>query len=85
MQVQELMKHPDWLDGELAQFNLEFNLEPRVFKGGNFRLMEKEIHKYLTTLEKTLKKLDATYILTGILPTLQKFNLNQENLTPRKR
>ena len=85
MQVQEKMKHPEWLDGELAQFNLEFNLQPRRFKGGNFRLMEKEINGYLTALQKTLTKFEATYILTGILPTLQKFNLNQENLTPRKR
>ena len=85
MEVQEKMKHPEWLDGELAQFNLEFNLQPRRFKGGNFRLMEKEINGYLTALQKTLTKFDATYILTGILPTLQKFNLNQENLTPRKR
>ena len=85
MDVMEKMKYPKWLDGELAQFNLEFNLIPREFKGGNFRLMEKEIYKYLNSLEKTLKQYDSTYVLTGILPTLQKFNLNQENLTPRKR
>ena len=85
MDVQKKMKYPKWLDGELAQFNLEFNLMPREFKGGNFKLMEKEIHRYLKTLDKTLKQYDSTYVLTGILPTLQKFNLNQENLTPRER
>ena len=45
MDVMKKMKYPKWLDGELAQFNLEFNLSPREFKGGNFSLMEKEIHQ----------------------------------------
>jgi len=85
MDVMKKMKYPKWLDGELAQFNLEFNLSPREFKGGNFNLMEKEIHQYLNKLEKTLATYESSYVLTGILPTLQKFNLNQENLTPRKR
>ena len=85
MDVMKKMKYPKWLDGELAQFNLEFNLNPREFKGGNFRLMEKEIYRYLKSLDKTLEGFDSRYVLTGILPTLQKFNLNQENLTPRKR
>jgi CBS domain-containing protein/gamma-glutamylcysteine synthetase len=85
MSIMDQMNHPKWLDGELAQFNLEFNLQPREFKGSNFSLMEKEIHTYLKKLETTLKKNNATYVLTGILPTLQKFNLDIENLTPRKR
>jgi len=85
MAVMEKMKKAKWLDGELAQFNLEFNLEPREFKGENFSLMEAEMNSYLIQLSKVLKKFDADYVLTGILPTLQKFNLNQENLTPRKR
>jgi len=85
MAVMDKMKKAKWLDGELAQFNLEFNLTPREFTGGNFSLMEKEMNSYLSQLSKTLKNFDADYVLTGILPTLQKFNLNQENLTPRKR
>lgn len=85
MEVIDKMKSPKWLETELAQFNLELNLTPREMTGGNFSLMEKEIHTYLNKLEKTLKTFDSTYVLTGILPTLQKFHLNQENLTPRKR
>jgi len=85
MDVQKKMKYPKWLDGELAQFNLEFNLTPRELKGGNFPLMENEINKYLKTLSKTLDTFDASYVLTGILPTLKKFHLNEENLTPKKR
>lgn len=79
------MKKHKWLDTELAQFNLEINLTPRELKGNNFSLMEKEIQDRLSTLDETLKSFNASYILTGILPTIQKFHLNEENLTPRKR
>lgn len=83
--VIDAMKQPKWLETELAQFNLEINLSPREMKGNQFSLMEKEIVDRLTKLDRTLKKFDSTYILTGILPTIQKFHLNHENLTPRKR
>jgi CBS domain-containing protein/gamma-glutamylcysteine synthetase len=79
------MKKHKWLETELAQFNLEINLTPRELKGNNFSLMEKEIQDRLSTLDETLKSFNASYILTGILPTIQKFHLNEENLTPRKR
>lgn len=85
MEVLDKMKRSKWIETELAQFNLEFNLEPREFKGGNFALMEQEMHGYLKKLDKVLQEFDSTYVLTGILPTLQKFHLNQENLTPRQR
>ena len=79
------MKKHKWLETELAQFNLEINLTPRELKGNNFSLMEKEIQDRLSTPDETLKSFNASYILTGILPTIQKFHLNEENLTPRKR
>ena len=85
MDVLDKMKNMKWVETELAQFNLEFNLIPREFKGGNFSLMEKEIKGHLKKLDKVLEGFDSTYVLTGILPTLQKFHLNQENLTPRQR
>ena len=79
------MKKHKWLETELAKFNLEINLTPRELKGNNFSLMEKEINDRLAILDKTLSDFNASYILTGILPTIQKFHLNEENLTPRKR
>lgn len=85
MDVIDKMKSVKWLETELAQFNLELNLTPRELKGNNFQLMEKEIQQKLSKLDKVLKSMDATYILTGILPTIQKFHLNKENLTPRER
>lgn len=85
MEVIDKMKSVKWLETELAQFNLELNLTPRELKGNNFQLMEKEIQQKLSKLDKVLNSMDATYILTGILPTIQKFHLNKENLTPRER
>jgi len=79
------MKGHKWLETELAKFNLEINLTPRELKGNNFSLMEKEIQSRLSTLDTVLKDMNASYVLTGILPTIQKYNLNEENLTPRKR
>jgi len=85
MDVIDKMNSVKWLETELAQFNLELNLTPRELKGNNFQLMEKEIQQKLSKLDKVLNSMDATYILTGILPTIQKFHLNKENLTPRER
>ena len=47
--------------------------------------MENEIREYLGKIDKTLEQFDAKIALTGILPTIQKFNLELENLTPKKR
>lgn len=85
MDVIDKMKSPKWLETELAQFNLELNLTPREMVGNHFTLLENEIQDRLKKLDKTLSSFDSTYILTGILPTIQKFHLNHENLTPRER
>jgi len=85
MDVISKMKSPKWLETELAQFNLELNLTPREMKANNFRLMEDEVLKKLSKVGATLNEFDAGYILTGILPTIQKFHLNKANITPRDR
>ena len=70
---------------ELAKFNLETNLNPRVFENSCLNDMENEIREYLGKIDKTLEQFDAKVALTGILPTIQKFNLELESLTPKKR
>ncbi len=79
------MKTYDWVETELAQFNLETNLTPRVLRGKCFSQMEQENKTKLNKIRKKLKTLDARLILTGILPTLRKFHLEMHNLTPMKR
>ncbi len=76
---------PPWLTTELAKFNLEFNLDPRVFGGNSLSLMEAEIRSHLAALEKVAIKHDSRILLTAILPSLRKFDLNMDKLTPKER
>jgi len=75
----------EWLESELARFNLETNMTPRVFKGDCLSQMEAEVSGYLEKLRKKLGDFNASLVLTGILPTLRKFDLDMENLTPKER
>ena len=85
MEALEKMTRYPWVETELAKFNLETNLDPRVFKGKCLSQLHKENAEKLDKIQKTLDKLDTQLVLTGILPTLRKFDLNLENLTPKKR
>ncbi|MDC0231624.1 CBS domain-containing protein, partial [Aureispira] len=77
--------NPEWLTTELAQFNLELNLSPQVFSGQALSLMEAELRKNLDEVDKIALKHDTRILLTGILPSLRKFDLGMEQLTPKPR
>ncbi len=81
----EKMKNYDWVETELARFNLETNLTPRELKGKCLSMLDAENSKNLKQIREKLKGMNANLILTGILPTLQKFHLGMHNLTPKKR
>ena len=85
MEVLNKLKKYDWADTELAKFNLETNLMPRVFTGNCLSEMEKENLENLSIIRKKANSLGADVLLTGILPTLRKFDLELHNLTPKKR
>ncbi|MFK7797810.1 MAG: CBS domain-containing protein [Aureispira sp.] len=77
--------HPDWLTTELAKFNLELNLNPQVFEGSAFAKMETELRQNLEKLSQVAAKHDTRILLTGILPSLRKFDLSMKQLTPKPR
>jgi CBS domain-containing protein len=77
--------HPEWLTTELAQFNLELNLSPQVFEGAAFSKMEAELRFNLNQVDEVAAKHDTRILLTGILPSLRKFDLGMEQLTPKLR
>ncbi len=84
----EALKHMTewpWVETELAKFNLEINLEPREFMAKALREMEDETTDKLAKIESVVNKLGATIVLTGILPTLRKYDLSMNNLTPKQR
>lgn len=82
-----LEKFKDWegVTTELAQFNLETNLTPLEFTGNCLSEMEKENNEGLKKIRKVAHEFGAEIVLTGILPTLRKPDLDLSNLTPKPR
>lgn len=70
---------------ELARYNLEANLSPRVLEGSCFSDMKEELDGYVARVRKAAHRQSADVILTGILPTLAKSDLSLDNITPRAR
>lgn len=85
LEVLDSLKDAPWATTELAKFNLEANLTPREFSGNCLSAMEKENREYIDIIRKALKKWKADVVLTGILPTLRKIDLELSNLTPKPR
>ena len=76
---------PDWLATELARFNLEINLSPRLFTGKALFEMEAELRERLQLIKLKAAEIDSQIVLTGILPTIRKFDLEDKNITPKER
>jgi len=86
MALQLLEKiHDPRFTTELAQFNLELNLDPLEFKADCLRRMETQLRDLLEGLQEEARTLGVDILLTGILPTLQKFHLTLDNMTPKQR
>lgn len=85
MEVLGTLKENPSIVTELAKFNLEINLEPRVFAGGCLEEMEEELQRQLALIRTKLEPFRADLVLTGILPTIRKHDLERHNLTPYER
>lgn len=85
MEALDKMKDYDWVETELAKFNLETNLTPRELTKSCFSDLHEENATKLDKIQEVLDTLDTKIVLTGILPTLRKFDLDMDNLTPKKR
>lgn len=85
MEALEHMTDLPWVETELAKFNLETNLDPRIFEKNCLSLLEEENTFKLKKIQEILDSMNASIVLTGILPTLRKYHLELENLTPKKR
>ena len=82
LDILEKAKKYKWLDQELARFNLETNLTPQVFTKNCLSKLEKENLECIQIIRELTASSDAKICLTGILPTLRKFDLEMHNLTP---
>jgi len=81
LKVLESINH-ELFTTELAKFNLEYNLEPLVFEKDCLSKMTKSIKDKYKTVSKHAAKFDLDIILTGILATIRKSDMDLENLTP---
>jgi len=70
---------------ELAQFNLEFNLDPMIYGGKCLSEMEGEIRHYVAKAREAARGRGGDVVMTGILPTLNKGDLDLGAMTPNPR
>ncbi|NMM48574.1 CBS domain-containing protein [Marinigracilibium pacificum] len=67
---------------ELARYNLEINLDPLVFENNCFSTLENNLKSHLKKAGKAAKKNGSKVLLTGILPTISRKELQMDYMTP---
>jgi CBS domain-containing protein len=70
---------------ELARFNLEFNLDPLLFGGDCLSRMEGQLQELIGRAREAAHGCGAEVVLAGILPTINKSDLELGNMTPNPR
>lgn len=73
------------LTTEIGRFNLEANLTPRSFGGSCLADMEAELNIILNIVRQAAREFDSSIVLAGILPTINRSDLTEANLTPNPR
>lgn len=70
---------------EIAQYNLEINLDPFVLKGTCFRQTENQLRELLSKVKDLARIQNQKILLTGILPTINRDHLNRSYMMPYDR
>ncbi|MBX2828679.1 MAG: CBS domain-containing protein [Flavobacteriaceae bacterium] len=70
---------------ELALFNLEINLDPLKLEGSCFRKVENQLNELLAKAIQAAHQHNVKVLLTGILPTISKKELEFHYMTPHQR
>jgi CBS domain-containing protein len=70
------------LTTEIGRFNLEANLTPLEFTGDCLSRLESELNEMVGVVRRAMRELHGDVVLCGILPTIQKSDLSEKNLTP---
>lgn len=70
---------------ELANFNLEANMMPLTFTGKSISEMHASLKETLDVAQEKVRALGATILLSGILPTIRKADVEIANITPLDR
>lgn len=83
-QMMKKLAHPQYTY-ELARFNLECNLSPQVFGGQCLSQMESELNGLLLKARAAAEELGGGVVLTGILPTLRRSDLDLSSMVQNPR
>lgn len=75
----------DRLTTEIGRFNIEANLTPLDFSGNCLSKLEAELNDVIAIVKGSAESFGADAVLCGILPTIQKSDLVEGNLTPNPR
>ncbi|MDA0667282.1 MAG: CBS domain-containing protein [Planctomycetota bacterium] len=70
---------------ELAQFNLECNLDPLDFKGDCLRKLEAQNNELVDKARAAAREAGGDVVLIGILPTLEIEDMTLDNMTANPR
>ena len=82
--VLDAIADPAWAT-ELGQFNLEINVPPAPADGDALADLEREIRASLNAADSNARGIGSRLVMIGILPTLQKKDLNEETLSANER
>ncbi len=84
MEVLDRVRDPHFTN-EIALFNLEINLDPIAFGGDCLSRMERELNDFIAKAREAANSCQSDVVLTGILPTIRKTDLELSNMTPKPR
>ncbi len=83
----EILKNlnDDYFTTEIAQYNLEANLDPVPLTGDCFSQMHHQLNTLLKEASTVAQQHDSKVVLTGILPTIASRHGNLDYMTPLER
>ncbi len=82
--VLDAIADPAWAT-ELGQFNLEINVPPRRLDGDAVADLEREVRASLNAADTKARGTGSRLVMIGILPTLQKQDVHEGNLSANAR
>jgi len=82
--ILKALNHPNYTH-ELAQWNLEINLDPQDVQPGCLQRVEDQLTELLNLGQAEARKNNSDLLLTGILPTIRKSELDFKYMTPSPR
>ena len=82
--VLERIADPDFTT-ELAQFNVEINIPPRLLAASVFSELEQQVRASLNAAEDKAHGAGAHMLLVGILPTIDDQHLNADSFSANPR